>query len=239
NFLKDNNDPRLAAIAVRYVGAGSGAEQKPGDATTPSNGNTSPAVQIGMPMGYDNGTITPVVQSLGLKSFYDFSQLDRTRMGRRDAPIFLVTYAQTQLLLAEAVTRGWTPGDAAALYAGGIRAHMDQLKLYGANTTPAPADVDAYVAANPLDPARALEQINTQYWVASFLNGPEAFANFRRSGFPALPPNPYPGKGISGQFIRRLTYPDSEKSVNSGSIQEAIGRQGADDLDTRVWWDKP
>ena len=239
NYLKTNNDPRLASIAVRYVGATGGGEQKPGDATTPSNGNTSPDVQVGMPMGYDNGSITPVVQSLGLKSFYDFSQLDRTRMGRRDAPMFLVTHAQTQLLLAEAVTRGWAPGDAAALYANGIRAHMDQLKLYGVNTAIPTAAIDAYVQANPLDPARALEQINTQYWVASFLNGPEAFANFRRSGFPALTPNPYPGRGINGQFIRRLTYPDSEKSVNSGSIQEAIDRQGEDNLETRVWWDKP
>jgi hypothetical protein len=85
---------------------------------------------------------------------------------------------------------------------------------------------------------KALEQINTQYWVASFLNGPEAFANFRRSGYPALTPNPFAGKEISGQFIRRLTYPDSEQSVNSGNIQAAISRQGPDNLDTRVWWDK-
>ncbi len=94
------------------------------------------------------------------------------------------------------------------------------------------------MAANPLDPSKALEQINTQYWVASFLNGPEAWANFRRSGFPALTPNPFPGKAITGTFIRRLTYPNSEISVNSTNVKEAIGRQGADNLDTKVWWDK-
>ncbi|MBC7922143.1 MAG: SusD/RagB family nutrient-binding outer membrane lipoprotein, partial [Ferruginibacter sp.] len=73
---------------------------------------------------------------------------------------------------------------------------------------------------------------------ASFPNGPETFANFRRSGFPALTPNPYPGRAISGAFIRRLSYPDSELSVNLGNVQQAIGRQGPDNLDTRVWWDK-
>ena len=91
---------------------------------------------------------------------------------------------------------------------------------------------------NPYIAAKGLEQINTQYWVASFLNGPEVFANFRRSGFPALTPNPYPGKEIKGNFINRLSYPDSEISVNTANRQEAVARQGADNQDTRVWWDK-
>jgi hypothetical protein len=232
NYLKSTKDPRLASIAVRYVGAKNGAEQ----VATRVNKDTT--VQIGMPMGYDNASIASVVTAKGLASFYDFSQLDRNRMGKNDAPNFLVTYAQTQLLLAEAAVRGWVQGDAAALYSNGIKAHMEQLSSYVDAAVPA-ASINTYLAANPLDPAKALEQINTQYWVASFLNGPEAFANFRRSGFPNLPPNPYPGKDIQGTFIRRLTYPDAEFSVNSGNIQEAISRQGVDKLDTRIWWDKP
>jgi hypothetical protein len=51
-------------------------------------------------------------------------------------------------------------------------------------------------------------------------------------------PNPFPGKAIKGTFIRRLTYPNSEISVNSTNVKEAISRMGADDLDTKVWWDK-
>ena len=73
--------------------------------------------------------------------------------------------------------------------------------------------------------------------MSSFLNGPEAFANFRRSGYPDLAPNPYPGSEINGDFIRRLTYPDSEFSVNNDNVQQAVARQGPDNLDTRVWWD--
>jgi hypothetical protein len=115
---------------------------------------------------------------------------------------------------------------------------MEQMALYDANSAVAAVDIDAYLKANPYVAASALEQINTQYWVASFLNGPEAFANFRRSGFPKLTPNPFPGKGIKGDFIKRLTYPNSEISVNNANVKEAIARQGADDLDTKVWWDK-
>lgn len=233
NYLKANKDPRLASIAVRYVGAASGSQQ------VAARASRDTTVQIGMPLGYNNNTIVPVAQGLGLASFYDFSQLDRTRMGSPFTPVFLVTHAQTQLLLAEAVVRGWVAGTADTHYGNGIRAHMQQLAEYGETSAVPAAAIEAYLPSQALQPGRELEQINTQYWVASFLNGPEAFANFRRSGFPALAPNPYPGKDISGAFIRRLTYPDAEKSVNSGNLQEAISRQGADNLETRVWWDKP
>ncbi|NJL76267.1 MAG: SusD/RagB family nutrient-binding outer membrane lipoprotein [Saprospiraceae bacterium] len=232
NYLKNTNDPRLGAIAVRYVGAKSGPEQRADKASS------DPALQIGMPMGFDNSGIAGVAAAEGLASFYDYSQLDRTRMAKLNAPMFLVTAAQTQLLLAEAAQRGWVSGAVETFYTNGVRAHIEQMGSYDPKSAVAPEAIDAYLVANPFVPANALEQINTQYWVASFLNGPEVFANFRRSGFPVLTPNPFPGKDIKGDFIRRLTYPDSEISVNSSNVQEAISRMGADDLDTRVWWDK-
>lgn len=231
NYLKNNNDPRLGAIAVRYVGAGAGNEQVAGIA------NINPAVQIGIPMGYDNASIAPIVSAAGLKSFYEYSQADRNRVAKPEAPAFLVTYGQTQLLLAEAASRGWTSGSAATYYSNGIRAHMEQLGLTDSRSAIAESDIAAYLSANPLG-ANALEQIGNQYWVASFMNGPEAFANFRRTGYPALTPNPYPAKDISGNFINRITYPNSEISVNSENIQAAISRQGPDNMDTKVWWDK-
>ncbi|WP_421827462.1 SusD/RagB family nutrient-binding outer membrane lipoprotein [Larkinella sp.] len=233
NFLQKNNDPRLASIAVRYVGAISGAQQ------VESRANRTPAVQIGAPQGYDNTTISSAVTASKLASLWDYSQLDKTRMAGLTAPSFLVTYAQTQLLLAEAAFRKWTTGNAATLYANGIRAHMQQLATYGANTAVAESAITAYLDANPLAAGKELEQINTQYWVASFLVGPETWANFRRSGFPVLTPNPYPGSDLKTEgFIRRLTYTDAELNVNKANVDQAIGRQGANLLDTRIWWDK-
>ena len=191
-----------------------------------------------MPLGFDNGTIPAQATKDGLASFYDYTQLDRTRLGRFDAPTFLVTYAQTQLLLAEAAQRGWTTGNPGDFYSAGVTAHMQQLGNTDAGSAVAATATTTYLQANPYVAAKGLELINAQYWVASFLNGPEAFANFRRSGFPALTPNPYPGKEIKGNFINRLSYPDSEISVNTANRQEAVARQGADNQDTRVWWDK-
>ena len=233
DFLSKANDPRLASIAVRYVGATSGAQQ------VESRANRTPAVQIGAPLGYDNTTISAAVTAKKLASLWDYSQLDRTRMASLTAPSFLVTYAQTQLLLAEAVFRKWTTGDAAALYANGIRSHMRQLASYGASTAVTEANITTFVQANPLVTGKELEQINTQYWVASFLIGPETWANFRRSGFPVLTPNPYPGSDLKTEpFIRRLTYTDAELNVNKTNVQQAISRQGPNLLDTRIWWDK-
>ncbi len=233
-YLFSKSDPRLRSMSVRYVGAASGPQQ------TASRADFTPSVQRGMPMGFDNGTIVAKATSDGLASFYDYSQLDRFRMGKIDAPLFLVTNAQTKLLLAEAVVRGWTTGNAAVLYADAIRAHMTEMAQYSAASAIATADIDAYllVPANQLTAGNELRDINEQYWVASFLNSPETFANFRRSGFPALTPNPYSGKDVS-PFVRKITYPDSEYAINTKNLNEAISRQGGDKLDTRVWWDKP
>ncbi|MBM3441783.1 MAG: SusD/RagB family nutrient-binding outer membrane lipoprotein [Bacteroidetes bacterium] len=62
-------------------------------------------------------------------------------------------------------------------------------------------------------------------------------ALFRRSGFPRLTKNPYPGSEIKGNFINRIPYPDSEIITNLGNMNEAVKNQGPNDLNSKVWWD--
>lgn len=231
DYFHANNDPRLDAMAVRYVGAVNGGTQTEAVATR------DPADQIGMPMGYDNTSIAPRAESDGVGSFYGYTQFDRNTMGNQTAPFFMLTYAQTQFLLAEAAVRGWVSGDPATLFSNGIRAHMEQLAIHNSNLIIEPDVIEAYINAHPLQAGSELELINTQYWVASLFNGEEGFANWRRSGYPELTPNPYPQKGIEGDFIRRLSYHTSEYTNNLENINAAISRQGPDKLDTRVWWD--
>lgn len=230
--LKSKNDPRLLSISVRHVGALSGADQAAPRTTS------DPAKQVGMPMGFDDVSIKNTFVTNGVASLYDYSQVNLKTILKIDAPEYHVTYAETQLLLAEAVYRGWTNGDAALLFKSGVEAHMKQMAEYDASAAISDADIAAYTAANPLMPATALNQINTQYWVASFMNGSETWANFRRSGFPALAKNPYPGSEITGNFIRRLPYPDGETITNLANLTEAINVQGKNDINTAVWWDK-
>ncbi|SEJ61728.1 Starch-binding associating with outer membrane [Dyadobacter sp. SG02] len=232
NYLKDNNDPRLPVFAVRYVGAKGGPEQS-GD-----RASSDPKVQIGMPMGYNDVTINSVLAENGVVSLWDFTQINLTTVLKLDAPEFHITYAQVQLLLAEAAVRGWVTGEAADYYAKGIRANLEQMSLYDPKATIKEDAILAYLKVHPLETAKALEQINTQYWVATFLDGNESWANFRRSGFPALKKNPYPGSEIKEDFIRRMPYPDSEIVVNLQNVNDANTRQGPNDLNTRIWWDK-
>ncbi len=231
DWLKSMNDPRLAAFSVRYVGAASGNDQKP------ENISTTVEDQIGMPMGYDNGSIVPRVAADGLVSMYDYSQADRNGVASVVAPSYIVTAGQTNLLLAEARFRGWiTAGTAEQYYENGIRASLEQIASYDSRNPISEEEINAYISAHPLNTGSELEQINSQYWVSSFLNGEEGWANFRRSGYPNLEPNPYPGRETT--WINRLTYPNSEIQVNTANVNAAIAQQGPDNLETKVWWDK-
>ncbi|XOV91381.1 MAG: SusD/RagB family nutrient-binding outer membrane lipoprotein [Bacteroidota bacterium] len=244
DHLKNTNDPRLASMAVRYIGAESGTDQNNALAGTDPSIiiSTDPSDQFGLPMGLDNELAAIYANNNGFASHYDFTQVDRTRMVRINAPSFMITFAQTQLLLAEAIVRnlGGATGDVNALFTSAIRANMEVISTEYVGTTIDQTDIDTYVAANNIVPGTELEQINTEYWISSFLNGPEAWANFRRSDYPALSPNPYPFQDITGDFVTRLPYPISELSANKTNLDAALSAQGFDgndDMDTKLWWD--
>jgi hypothetical protein len=234
DLLKSTNDPRLKVIAVKY-------EFPANDLATAGNEDTDPANQIGMPMGYNDATISSAPDYPGMSgAAFKYSQVNRRTLGKSDATYFFVTYCQTQLLLAEAVQRGWATGNVQEIYNAAVKGGMDQMGQFDALATIPAADQDAYLAANPFNPAKALEQINTQYWINSFAEGQEAWSNFRRSAFPALVPNPFPGADpeIKGGFIHRLHIQSSERSVNVESYNAMVTAMGPDDFATRIFWDK-
>lgn len=222
DFLKNNNDPRLQHFSrVR------------------SSGSTVPANQIGLPNGYDqNGGATDISTAPGYPgNISNYSTIRSDIFLTNAGPTVLTTYGQQELLLAEAAKRGWTVGaTAAAHYNNGVTAAMEQLAQYNGSAVVAPGDITTYLTAHPY--ADSYDQINTQYWVASFLDWYETWANWRRSGFPVLTPVNYVGNATGGQIPRRMLYPASEASANGPNLQEAITRQGANNFVTRVWWDK-
>ena len=161
-------------------------------------------------------------------------------MQQFNTPAIHVSYSETELLLAEAKVRGWNVGSDAANthYQNGIKANIEQLKLYPG--APAITGYDAYVAFKKLETGKELEQINTQMYLTLFLNPLEGFANWRRSGFPALLP-----VGTTGIPIpRRFQYPQNEIDQNKENMTVAVARifgvkgSGIDSYLNRVWWDK-
>ena len=237
--LRATNDPRLSVFFHRFLGAGGFSEQVDAIRTK------DPALQIGMPLGYDNQTINDILDDYGVKSLHDFSQFDWRIFFMNVSPQFHCTYGQTQLLLAEAIRRGWVTGtdaDAATAYENAVRADMAVLTKFGSAATVPSVDIDAYVAAHPLDVSSleaSLKQINEEYWIGSIPNATEAWANWRRTDYPKLKPNPYPGSEIPGEFIRRHRYPERESYTNGANLAQAQSRiPGGDKMNSRVWWDK-
>jgi hypothetical protein len=155
---------------------------------------------------------------------------------RPDAPGYMMTYAEVLFLQAEAVERGWIPGNAAELYRRAIRAAMEQFNRSGDTFTDIPsAAIDAYLA-QPKVAYAGLPSIGVQKWIALYGNGPEAYAEWRRTGYPALVAGP--DAQNDRRIPRRLRYPVSEEALNGANLQEAVSRQGGATLNDRVWWDR-
>jgi hypothetical protein len=228
DYLKINNDPRTQFISKIHPN------------TTATSNSTLITDQVGLKNGYDqNGGTTDVSNAPGFPG--DISRFSTIRgdiMLKADGPTFLITAAQNELLLAEAAKRGWNVGSASTHYINGVTAAMQQLVQYDAGAVIPAASVTAYLTAHPY--TDSYDQINTQYWLECYenLDFYEAWANWRRSGFPVLTPVNYPGNATNGQIPRRMLYPTSESSSNSTNYQEAISRQGANTFTTKVWWDK-
>lgn len=146
-----------------------------------------------------------------------------------DRPTILMSYEEVQFIKAEAAQRGWIGGDPAEFYRAGIRSSMER---WGVSDD----EIDAYLDNDRVeyDPASGLEQIWLQKWLAFVGQGIEAFAHVRRTGVPQLTPGP---AAILDELPKRLPYSESERSLNSSNLQEAVSRQGGAGLTTPVWWD--
>lgn len=241
NKLKATLDPRLSYISAKYTNPTQAL------ALTP---DTTMANQFGFPVGYDQISVVnmPGYRGQNPAGGQNYSQLNYNTIGSSLSPVFYVTLAQTNLLLAEAAFRGWLTGLSGAqtaqqYYEAGIKASMDEISLYP-NVPPAAINAglqNSYLtnAGVAYNSANALELINTQYWIASFANGAEVFANFRRSGFPVLSPNRY-NNNLQGGFVRRFAYPNEELARNGPNYLAAVAAIGGNDnLTTRVFWDTP
>jgi len=251
DYLKANNDPRLPIIAeVPKNGLAANKDPK-------GVGNNDPAAQIGLPNGYDlkGGATdvskapnypgpTPANPAVDKDAAAPIGNYSRPTAIYRDrsAPVFILTYAEIQFLLADAAARGLkVPGTASAYYAAGLQAALTSINKFGGGTI-SEFQAAAYVAANPLDTSSAtasLMMINKQIWATTglFANFVESWNNWKRSGYPELTPVNYAGNFSSGQIPTRQLYPSSESTTNPSSLAKAISNMGGDTWINNVWWD--
>ena len=87
------------------------------------------------------------------------------------------------------------------------------------------------------------ERIITQKWIANWMLGNEAWADYRRTGYPRLMPVPTDGNKSGGvvdsnRGARRMPYPASQNTDNFENVQYARDNylNGPDNMGTDVWW---
>jgi hypothetical protein len=250
DYLKSVNDPRLSIVA-EVPAAGFAANNNQALA-----GDNTPATQLGQPNGYDlnAGSPTNIANSPGYPGGTG-SGADATPIGKysrpsigvyanRNLPVFVLTYAESELLLAEAAVRGWSVGsNASTHYRNAVAGALLALNAFkdGSVTTTA---ASTFALASPLDissTANSLRMINTQYWATTgiLFNFGEAWINWKRSGYPALTAVNYAGNFGGGGIPRRQPYPSGEATANRANYQTAVSSlQGGDKWSARVWWDQ-
>lgn len=220
DYLKTTGDPRIRAYCSL------------------KNGDNDPDKQFGLPNGYDSNTITSVAGYQGKENYSNFNTQTILKM---DAPTLFLAPSESKLLHAEAALRGWVSGNAAELFDEAVRLSMQEQKVaYGVEISD--TEIDAFLAqdlfGNASGTEAKLEVLGEQYWVATFMNGYESYANWRRCGYPRLAPTRYAGSESNGEIPRRLPYATDEYTINKANVETAIQQQGADHVNTRVWWDK-
>lgn len=248
--LRNSNDPRLGVIGeIPLNGLAQNANQN-------LKGNSDPAVQIGMPNGYDLQEGATDIHNApgypgGTGTGTDFAPLGKYSRPRTSVylklggPILVMTYAETEFLLAEAKARGWNvAGTASSHYSNGLAGSLQSMAQLDPLAKLDPSVITKYISENPLDESslqNSLKSINTQYWVTTGTNFNfiEAWLNWKRSGYPELVPVNYTGNVTNATIPRRMIYLSTEILNNTVNYKAAVSRlNGGDVLTSRVWWDK-
>jgi len=163
-------------------------------------------------------------------------------------PRMMLTYAEQQLILAEARILGWiTSGNAKDYYESGVLSALQAIGITKASYAHGkPIDL-AYLngyftgeAAFKENPADQLKQIWMQKYILNFMQDAESsYFEFRRTNYPPFPLNPATNLNENNPngFPMRWLYPGSETNYNRENLIEALNRQyeGYDEVNKLMW----
>ena len=210
-------------------------------------------------VGLRRGIIIPDLNTIGHK--YSGINLKPTD------PLYWMNAAEVAFLRAEAkAIYGFNMhGEAKKFYEDGIRLSFEQWGVDG---------VDAYINSEEMEsmsytdpaslnsypdeltsltvkwdesatPDEKQERIIIQKWIANWMLGNEAWADYRRTGYPHLMPATAAGNKSGGvvnseRGARRIPYPADEYNDNTENIQHAVSNYlgGQDNMARDLWWAK-
>lgn len=244
NMLKENNDPRLRFFySPARLPLPAGAVEpftQPGPVEFRGN-------RLGLPIDrlqYPYQQTDYVSQVGGVRAI-------RTAVSPASTGIikgynmdsWIMTSIESMFLQAEAVYRGWLPGDAETAYKTAVKESFRWLNVGGNSNTPSLSDAafDAWYAQEVTNVRVNWAAAPDKYKLLMFqkytaFNGIEPFeswVDYRRNGaFPDIPLSYDPGR-ISDKMPIRLPYPVSELLLN----RENLEAQGTiDPFTSKIWW---
>ncbi|TAN20110.1 MAG: SusD/RagB family nutrient-binding outer membrane lipoprotein [Chitinophagaceae bacterium] len=163
-------------------------------------------------------------------------------------PRIMVSYAEQQLILAEARILGWiTAGAAGDYYESGVKAALATYTSVDPSFVHGNPITQTYInnyftgeAAFKSNPDDQLKQIWLQRYLLQFMQDPvSAFFLQRRTGYPAFPINPATSLNVNNPnaIPVRWLYPGSELNYNKDNLIQALNRQygGVDDINNKMW----
>lgn len=165
-------------------------------------------------------------------------------------PVALLSYAETQFIIAEAAVRGWISQDASIYFNEGVRASMEFVNTNAPNNQGfnhgrdiTPDYIENYLNAESVSLSggeeEQIEKIITQKFIANFLHAPRnSYFENRRTGYPEFPINPESNLNVPADKLPvRWMYPQSELDYNTENVNEAISRQfsGNDNVNELMW----
>ncbi len=162
-------------------------------------------------------------------------------------PRVILSYAEQQLILAEARVRGWiTNGTAKDYYESAVKSVLAFYMATPSATAHGKAITQSYIdsyftgsAAFAATTDEQYKQIWMQRYLIGFMQPQSAFFEYRRCKYPDFPINPTTNlnPGIGGGIPMRYNYPDAEYSYNLQNMKDALDRQwaGVDDVNNVMW----
>lgn len=153
---------------------------------------------------------------------------------KRDSKIPMMSYSELMFIKAEAMARnGASNADVSEVLKMAINANV-ALVTGSANDdfASAQSNLDGKSGAQVIEAI-----VNAAYYSYYGHAFQQAWDNYRRTGYPALTPNPNASRDLdpSGVIPRRWIYPASEETSNKANLEAAISAQGGDLLDNELW----
>ncbi len=147
----------------------------------------------------------------------------------------MMNYGELQLILAEAAVKGWITAESAQTYyergtVAGIELWDFELPSYYLGS-------DLVKWEDGYDEFKKMELIHMQKYFSLFFTDLQSWFEYRRTGHPVLPIRS--GHLNNQQMPARLMYPVYIQSSNRDNYLNAVRVQGADNINTLVWWQKP